>query len=406
VDSTEPVAGRRAPPLWLFGLAAVPYGSFNGVVAVALPYLLRRHGITVERIASISALVQAPTIWYFLWAPVVDVRFRRRTWVLALALASAACSALAIGHDGGAIRSLTVLLVAASVFNQPISSALGGLVAAVVPNKLRGRTAGWSQAGILGGGVAAGGLVVWLVANAPAAVTALTIGLFIGAPAFAVLAIREPSPSNIGLRPHLSRMLRDVLTMLKRREVWLGLVFFLSPIGAGALMNLFSAVATEFHASSNMIILVVALAGVFMPLGALAGGSICDRYDRWRVYPMAGLVAAVCVGAMLLAPLTRVTYVAGAAAYAFATGLCYAAFMSLAFELVGSTSAASGTRFTVFMAAVSVPVVYMLRLDGFGHARWGVRGMLAVDATANAVFGLLFLAGVGIVRARFARRSL
>jgi MFS family permease len=375
------------------------------LVAVALPYLLRRHGITVERIASISALVQAPTIWYFLWAPVVDVRFRRRTWLMALAVASAACSALAIWHDAGAIRALTVLLVAASVFNQPISSALGGLVAHVVPNTLRGRTAGWSQAGILGAGVAAGGLVVWLAARAPAPVIALTIGLFIAAPAFAVLAIDEPPPSNIGLRPHLSRMLRDVLTMLKRREVWLGLVFFLSPIGAGALMNLFSAVASEFHASSNMIILVVALAGVFMPLGALVGGSLCDRYDRWRVYPITGLVAATCVGAMFLAPLTAVTYVAGAAAYAFATGLAYAAFMSLAFEMVGSASAASGTRFTVFMAAVSVPVVYMLRLDGLGHARWGVRGLLAVDATANAVFGVVFLAGVGIVRARFARRS-
>jgi len=372
---------------------------------VALPYLLRRHGITVERIASISALVQVPTIWYFLWAPIVDVRFRRRTWLMALAVASAACSALAIGRDAGAIRSLTVLLVAASVFNQPISSALGGLVAHVVPNELRGRTAGWSQAGILGGGVVAGGLVVWSVANAPAAITALTIGLVVAAPAFAVLAIDEPSRSKIGLRPHLSRMLRDVLTMLKRREVWLGLVFFLSPIGAGALMNLFSAVAAEFHASSNMIILVVAMAGVFMPLGALVGGSLCDRYDRWRVYPITGLVSAACVGAMSLAPLTAATYVSGAAAYAFATGLAYAAFMSLAFEMVGSGSAASGTRFTVFMAAVSVPVVYMLRLDGFGHRRWGVRGMLAVDATANAVFGVAFLACVGIVRARFARRS-
>ena len=305
MDPTEPVTGRRAPPLWLFGLAAAPYGSFNGLVAVALPYLLRRQGITVDHIASISALVQAPTIWYFLWAPIVDVRFRRRTWLMALAVASAACSALAIGRDAAAIRSLTVLLVAASVFNQPISSALGGLVAHVVPNELRGRTAGWSQAGILGAGVAAGGLAVWMAARAPAPVTALTIGLFIAAPAFAVLAIDEPSPSNIGLGRHLSRMLRDLLTMLKRREVWLGLVFFLSPIGAGALMNLFSAVASEFHASSNMIILVVALAGVFMPLGALVGGSLCDRYDRWRVYPITGLAAATCVGAMSLPPQRR-----------------------------------------------------------------------------------------------------
>jgi hypothetical protein len=33
----------------------------------------------------------------------------------------------------------------------------------------------------------------------------------------------------------------------------------------------------------------------------------------------------------------------------------------------------------------------MLRLDGWGHAHFGVRGMLAVDALANALFGAVFL---------------
>jgi hypothetical protein len=65
--------------------------------------------------------------------------------------------------------------------------------------------------------------------------------------------------------------------------------------------------------------------------------------------------------------------------------------MALAFQLVGPSSPASGTRFTLFMAAVNVPVVYMLRLDGWGHAHFGVRGMLAVDAMSNAVFAVLFL---------------
>jgi hypothetical protein len=40
---------------------------------------------------------------------------------------------------------------------------------------------------------------------------------------------------------------------------------------------------------------------------------------------------------------------------------------------------------------VNVPVVYMLRLDGLAHARYGVRGMLGSDALANAGFGLFLL---------------
>ncbi len=107
-----PPASGRSPRPWLFGLASLPYGIFNGVVALSLPYLLRRHGVPVQRIASIGALVQAPAIWYFLWAPVVDLGFRRRTWIIVLAIGSAACMAIALGLNmATALGSVTALLV-------------------------------------------------------------------------------------------------------------------------------------------------------------------------------------------------------------------------------------------------------------------------------------------------------
>jgi hypothetical protein len=102
---------------------------------------------------------------------------------------------------------------------------------------------------------------------------------------------------------------------------------------------------------------------------------------------------------MLIAPLTPWTYALGGAAYALATGFCYAAFMGLAFSLLGEGAATSGTQFTLYMAASNVPVAYMLRLDGLGHGWLGVRGMLGVDAAANAVFGAIFLIGM-VVRMR------
>ena len=384
----------RRPPPWLFAIAAAPYGAFNGLVALALPFVLRRHGISVDHIARIAAVVQAPTIWYFLWAPVVDVGLKRRTWVILLSTASAICCALAIGVDeSSTVSRLTVLLVAASVFSQPVSSAIGGLVAAVMPNDLRGRTGGWSQAGIIAAGVLTGGVIVWLTGVASPRVTSIVAALLIAVPALAVLAIDEPPPpSTAKLRAHLADMFRDVAATLRRRDVRLGLIFFLSPISAGALMNLFSAVAADFHASTTLVIWLVAIVGVLTPVGALVGGVVCDYYDRWLVYPVAGLLSAVAAGATAFAPLRPATYVLGAAAYALATGFGYAAFMALAFQLTGSASVASGTRFTLFMAASNTPIVYMLRLDGLGHARFGVRGMLAVDALANAAFGLVFLA--------------
>jgi len=126
----------------------MPYGAFNGVVAVAIPYLLRKQGISVERIATIVALVQAPAVWYVLWAPVVDMKFRRRTWIVLLGVASAVATATALHLTTiGLLGAATGFFVLASALNQPVSSAVGGLVAAVMPAAKRGSAAGWSQAG-------------------------------------------------------------------------------------------------------------------------------------------------------------------------------------------------------------------------------------------------------------------
>ena len=390
---------RRVPPPWVFGVAAMPYGSFNGVVAVALPYLLRARGLPVERIATIEAVVQAPAICYVLWAPLVDIKFRRRTWIVFLSVLSGAATALALSLTMVAhVLAATVFFVGASVCAQPISSALGALVAVVIPDTMRGRSAGWSQAGILSGGIVASGLTIWLADHGSIAVVVAVAALLIGAPAFIALAVDEPIGMRKDRRAHIARVWRELVASMQRRDVWLGMVFFLSPVGAGALMNLFSAVASDYHASSNSVIIVVAVGGLLTAAGALVGGIVLDHVDRWRPYAATGVLTAACLLVMLFAPLRPMTYVIGAAAYALVTGFAYAAFMALALELIGSRTLAGGTLFTVFTAAVNVPVFYMLHLDGFGHAHFGVRGMLATDASANAAFGLLLLATLALRR--------
>src|SRR4029077_6022799 len=124
----------------------------------------------------------------------------------------------------------------------------------------------------------------------------------------------------------------------------------------------------DYHASPSAIIGVAALGGVMIAFGALAGGVLLDRIDRWRAYPVVGLLTGASVVTMCFAPLTPLTYLIDAVVYALLTGFAYAAFMALALELVGAKTNASGTLFTLFTAAVNAPVVYMLRIDGIGHA--------------------------------------
>jgi PAT family beta-lactamase induction signal transducer AmpG len=393
---------RRAhTPLWRFAVAAMPYGSFNGAVAVALPYLLRRQGLSVERIAAIAAFVQAPAIWYVLWAPIVDFRFRRRSWLVGLSLTTAICAALAFSQTTRqSIRSATVLLVLGSVFCQPVSSAVGGLVASVVPNADQDRAAGWSQTGILGAAVISSAVAVVLIDRGWIAIAALAIGVLIALPSFAALTVDEPAPRSTRTLMHLRSIATEMVRAATRRANWLGIILFISPVGAGALMNLFSSVAPEFNASSTIVIAVVAVAGAFTAGGALAGGYLLDHVDRWYAYPICGLLTALVAAGMLVAPLSASTYLVGGAMYALITGFAYAAYMALALELVGSVRTANSTLFTLFTAAVNVPVVYMLRLDGAGHARFGVRGMLAADGAANGVAAILLLALVTRFRPR------
>lgn len=368
----------------------MPYGSFNGVAAVALPFLLRHDGTPVARIAAIEAFVQAPAIWYVLWAPAVDFGLRRRSWIVLLSLVSGVTTALALGlttRQGW--HAATELFVVASAFNQPVSSAIGALVASVMPDAMRGRAAGWTQAGILCAGVIAGGVTIWMSSHLARSTIGIILGLIIVCPSLLALLVPEAAPIRAGAGAHLAQMWREIAGTFKRRDAWLGIVFFVSPVGAGALMNLFAGVAPEFHASATDVVGVAAIGGLMMSAGALLGGFVLDRTSRWRIYPLAGTLCAVSVGAMVVAPLRPITYLLGAAGYAFSTGIAYAAFMALALQLLGSEQAASGTRFTLFTAAVNVPVVYMLRLDGLGQARFGVRGMLATDALANLAFAAL-----------------
>ena len=380
----------------------MPYGSFNGIAAVALPFLLRRYGLPIERIASIGALVQAPAIWYVLWAPVVDLALRRRTWIVLLSVSSGLAAATALYLTTiNALRMATALFVSASVLAQPVSSALGGLIASVAPTEKRGEIAGWSQTGTLAAGVLAGGTAIWLTEYSTPATVAAVSGLLLAAPSLAALFVPEPLPVRSDGTAHIARMWRELARAVRRRDMWLGILFFLSPVGAGALMNLFAGVAPDFHATVSVVILVVALGGAMTAVGALAGAYLLDRVDRWRSYPIAGLLTSFVTAILFFARLVPGAYVLGAAGYALVTGFAYANFMALALDLIGEDQAASGTMFTVLTAAVNLPVLYMLRLDGFGAQRFGVRGMLASDAIANGLFSIVLL----VILLLFRRRS-
>ena len=384
---------RRPAPPWLFGITNLPYGVYSGFIATAMPYLLRDAGLAVDRIADISALALAPAVWYFLWAPVVDVGIRRRTWLILSSGLSAACLWAALHQPlPSRVAGFTVLVVAGSILNMLVSASNGGLMAVTIADQQRGRAAGFNQAGNVGGGALGAGLTLWLAPHLSVGGLANAVAIMIFLPSLAALALSEPRLQRIAPGEHLAEMLGDLKVMFRSRTSLAGFAIFLAPMGAAAAANLFSGIAVDYRASGQTVVWINGFGGALLTvLGSLAGGLVCDRISRRLAYALASILMGICGAGMALAPLTPPVFAAGVSFYLVTQGFTYAAYSALLLELIGAGGRSAATRFTLYNASGNAPVAYMTWFDGQGYKRFGPRGLLGTDALSNLASAAIFL---------------
>lgn len=387
----------------MFGILSIPYGAFAAVVATLIPFLLRKHGVSPDRIAGVIAVSSIPNVWYFLYSPVVDIGFLRRTWVMLAAGVSAVGGSIAIAMPGLSLPQLTVLLLTGNVVVMLLSSANGALLTNLDPAH-RGRASGWYQAGNLGGGALGAGAAIWLVDKMPLPLLALATGLGVFLPSLAaLLLVEEPAP-RLPIVPLFRAMGRDVWDVLRAPATLIGLVFFLSPVGSAAIVNLISSVGPDYHASDAQVAWVSGIAGgLLSAFGCVVGGYICDRMNRMTAYAVAGLISVVFSAWMALGPASPFTYAGGYAGYSLAAGIAYATFTALELDVLGKRRHAAGTAYSLLGASGNLPIVYMTALDGLGYKHAGARGMMGVDAAANGIGAVLLLLFAAYCTRRFPR---
>ncbi len=416
------------PPLW--GLLMLPFGLTVGFATIAVPFVLRSRGLPMTLIATVSQTASLPHVIKPFWSPLLDSGPRRRTWffasivVTALALAATALIPPSLTESVGPVRMLWVYTAALFVAQAAVAtsgSAVLAMMALTVGDAQRGAASGWQTAGNLAGTAVGGALIAWMISRFAPSTTAITLAAICALSAVPAAFVHELPPPRRSAARLIGDLLGQAWQTLRSREGWTGMVICLSPVGAGALTNLFSALAKDYaptDAAAEHLVIVVAglLGGVVNIVGALVGGVLADRMNRRLAYALCGALSGVCAIAMLLAPASPLAFTIGCLAYQLANGLCYAVFYSFVLELVGKRESVTTvtTQLALYIGASNLAATYVTWLDGFGYDRakamapdWasaGRVGMLAMDALATFV-GLAVLGGMTVYVRRTKQRT-
>lgn len=383
-------------PITFFFLV-LPYGISSGFVSITLPFFLTGAGFSVAAAGAIVAVGVSANLWLFLWGPLADLTLTPKRWYL-IGLTTGAISIFALSlipFQQSAVAILTVMVFVSQIATTLVVLPVGGLMAHTVPEEKKGRAAGWYQAGNLGGNGVGGGAGVWLGAHMSKEFAGSTLALVMLLAAFALhfaSDVRIVSPGE-SFRARMRLLGRDLLAMLRLAIPLLTIVLVASPIGAGAMNNLWSAVASDWQASADMVALVTGvLNGIVAALGCIAGGWVVDRYGRWWAYFGFGVALAFVAIVMAALARTPLVYEIGVLFYAFFVGAGYAAFSAMVVHAIGRGVAS--TKYAFCQSLGNLPVVYMTALNGYVHDRYGTSWMLmneALVAIACVILGLLVL---------------
>ena len=399
-------ATRRYTHPAVFGIIELPFGAAVGFLQIAVPYWLAKQGVPLTQIAELSAIAFLPHAWKIFWMPLLDAGARRRTWFFA-ATALTALLLFVVATLPDPIHHLgvyTALITLAQVGAATSSASVDALMAITTRPEDKGRAGGFKMAGNVGGIGVLGTLPIWLSSHMSTTAAGLVVaGVVIatGAAGFLVAAepvdpvVRALRGARSALRAALHRSANiagDLWTTIKSREGWTGLVLCVAPVGCGALVNLYSAMAGDYHASEGVVELVSGIFGGGVgAAGAILGGFLADRMNRRLAYCLSAGITALTSFAMVAAPMTATTFAVGSLAYRFANGITMAAFAGVILEMVAHGPAVA-TKYTLFVALSNQAISYVTYLDGQGSKfrDMGARGTILVD-------GVITLIGVAIV---------
>ena len=379
----------------LFTILILPLGIMGGYVTVTLAWLYAKEGISVEKIAALVAAILLPQIFRFLWSPLLDSTLSLKKWYLIANIVSA-FGILAAGIPPikeSSLPLLTIIVIFSNFTVTFLSMATEGLMAHDVPDELKGRAAGFYQAGNLGGAGLGGGAGLWLAQRLPEGwMVGAILALISVLCCFGLYYLKEPKSTirEIRMSNTYRNLFKDVWGTLKTKVGILTMIICFLTLGTGAASNLWSAVAKDWGASADAVALITGvLGGLLTAAGCLLGGWICDRINRKNAYLLFGLLGALCAVGMAYSPKTESMYFFWTSVYAVFMGFSFAGFSAIVLETIGKGAAV--TKYNFFVMLANTPIYVMIYIEGWAHTRWGSSGMLNIEAVFAVLAIISFL---------------
>ena len=390
--STE--TGKPERP-WLYALLIAPSAvTANGIIqGGVLAYLMSRQGMSSGSQSHLIGLLALPTSLYFLWSPLTDFLVRRRTWLLAGALASAVLMAAAFREQNLASTTAVVLMFLSACCGQLVVSSCGGMMGAMRSERPRRVAGSFYQGGSLAFGAGAVSVLIWLSARVGRDVLAWVAAALVAIPALFALAAPE---QQVIAEAHVGETVRRIWSEFKATFLRWGAVPYticmLFPIATGAAVGLLTGIADKYGVNGDHVAWMNGLGGaVLMAAGSLAATLIPARFRAPVAYLTVGLVNSITLGVLWLGPLRPATYYLGVTLYLFTIGTSYSMFTAVVLEFMGQSGKSGSGRYSIINSLGNVPVIYMLALDGWGTDRWGARGLAGTEAVAGGVGAALLL---------------
>jgi PAT family beta-lactamase induction signal transducer AmpG len=397
MPESSTLEARKLPPVWLLGFTNATFGMFGGFSVVTVAEMLAAQGVSGDRIASIVATILSPGIWIFLVAPILDVRFSRRSYALVFSLLAAVSVAVAVifrGHVG----LLEAVMVAGSICVGLVQGAVGGWMGSLIRKNEDGALGAWFAVSNIG----SGGVMMVIAGELIQRLNPITAGTLLGTmimlPSLLYFYIPSIPPDDRLASESFRQFFRDILALLKRREVLIALALFLLPASSFALTNVLGGIGKDFSATERMVSLFggvgSAVAGV---VGSLLLPPLARKMALRPLYLAVGIAGGVFTLSLLLMPHTPLVFGIAITGENLFQALAFATSNAITFETMGQDNPLAATQFSLLVAATNLPIIYMGFIDGAAYKWHAVIGSFAADASISIVICLLLAWGLSIV---------